>query len=200
MTASDRIQRLWLEHGFTALLLMNDVSEAVTPADRAVLIEDHRIALDERVALLRPRSRGHAGFGSVVRWRSVKELRLDVGRDVVALVKSTGDARVDQRPEAPGRRAGDDRSVRALGGQLGGLEHGPRHHAACRAVQARARWAVERGSAAAAVAFQAGLRGSRTVNTVPASAEDSTATVPPCPSTISRTMKSPSPRLVFERS
>ena len=54
------IERLWLQHGFTALLVTHDVSEAVALADRVVLIEDHRIALDERVALKRPRSRGPA--------------------------------------------------------------------------------------------------------------------------------------------
>ncbi len=54
------IERLWLRHGFTALLVTHDVSEAVALADRVVLIEEHRIALDERVALARPRARGPA--------------------------------------------------------------------------------------------------------------------------------------------
>ena len=54
------IERLWLRHGFTALLVTHDVSEAVALADRVVLIEDHRIALDERVLLPRPRARGQA--------------------------------------------------------------------------------------------------------------------------------------------
>ena len=52
------IERLWQRHGFTALLVTHDVSEAVALADRVVLIENHRIALDERVALPRPRARG----------------------------------------------------------------------------------------------------------------------------------------------
>ncbi len=43
------------------------------------------------------------------------------------------------------------------------------------------------------------LRSNRIVNTVPLSGEDSTAIVPSWPSTISRAMKRPSPRLVFER-
>jgi sulfonate transport system ATP-binding protein len=38
------------------------VSEAVALADRIVLIEEGRIAMDERVALARPRERGAAGF------------------------------------------------------------------------------------------------------------------------------------------
>jgi len=54
------IERLWLRHGFTALLVTHDVSEAVALGDRVVQIEDHRIALDERVLLPRPRHRGQA--------------------------------------------------------------------------------------------------------------------------------------------
>ncbi len=52
------IERLWQQHGFTALLVTHDVSEAVALGDRVVLIEDHRIALDDKVALPRPRHRG----------------------------------------------------------------------------------------------------------------------------------------------
>jgi len=54
------IERLWQRHGFTALLVTHDVSEAIALADRVVLIEAHRIALDERIALPRPRHRGPA--------------------------------------------------------------------------------------------------------------------------------------------
>jgi len=59
------IESLWRTHGFTALLVTHDVSEAVALADRVVLIEDHGIALDERVALGRPRSRGQAAFAAL---------------------------------------------------------------------------------------------------------------------------------------
>lgn len=52
------IECLWLRHGFTALLVTHDVSEAVALADRVVLIEEHRVGLDERVVLPRPRARG----------------------------------------------------------------------------------------------------------------------------------------------
>ncbi len=58
------IESLWREHGFTALLVTHDVSEAVAPADRVVLIEDHRIAFDERVPLPRPRPRTDPGFAA----------------------------------------------------------------------------------------------------------------------------------------
>jgi len=56
------IESVWQRHGFTALLVTHDVSEAVALADRVLLIEDHRIALDLRVSLPRPRSRGQTGF------------------------------------------------------------------------------------------------------------------------------------------
>lgn len=59
------IERLWKAHGFTALLVTHDVAEAVALADRIVLIEDHRIALDERIALPRPRSRGNVAFAAM---------------------------------------------------------------------------------------------------------------------------------------
>jgi sulfonate transport system ATP-binding protein len=54
------IERLWLRHGFTALLVTHDVSEAVALADRVLLIEDGRVALDERIPLPRPRRHGPA--------------------------------------------------------------------------------------------------------------------------------------------
>jgi len=54
------IEKLWQRHAFTALLVTHDVTEAVALADRVVLIEEHRIALDERVPLARPRARGVA--------------------------------------------------------------------------------------------------------------------------------------------
>ena len=54
------IESLWRQHGFTALLVTHDVAEAVALADRVLLIEDGRIAADERVPLPRPRSRGDA--------------------------------------------------------------------------------------------------------------------------------------------
>ncbi len=58
------IETLWREHGFTALLVTHDVSEAVALADRVVLIEDQRIAFDERVPLPRPRPRADPAFAA----------------------------------------------------------------------------------------------------------------------------------------
>jgi sulfonate transport system ATP-binding protein len=61
------IEQLWRDKGFTALLVTHDVQEAVALADRVVLIEDGRIALDEKVPLTRPHSQGDPGFGPLER-------------------------------------------------------------------------------------------------------------------------------------
>lgn len=59
------IESLWLARGFTALLVTHDVQEAIALADRVVLIEEGRIALDLRIALPRPRARGSALFAQL---------------------------------------------------------------------------------------------------------------------------------------
>jgi sulfonate transport system ATP-binding protein len=59
------IEGLWQASGFTALLVTHDVQEAVALADRVILIEDGQIALDQRIALARPRSHGDAAFAAL---------------------------------------------------------------------------------------------------------------------------------------
>ncbi len=59
------IESLWQRNGFTALLVTHDVQEAVALADRVILIENGRIALDERIDLPRPRARGDAAFAAL---------------------------------------------------------------------------------------------------------------------------------------
>ncbi|MBK9439819.1 MAG: ATP-binding cassette domain-containing protein [Comamonadaceae bacterium] len=59
------IEDLWQASGFTALLVTHDVQEAVALADRVILIEDGRIALDELISLPRPRSQGDAAFAAL---------------------------------------------------------------------------------------------------------------------------------------
>ncbi|MCO7545929.1 aliphatic sulfonates ABC transporter ATP-binding protein [Stutzerimonas nitrititolerans] len=59
------IERLWLQHGFTVLLVTHDVSEAVAMADRVILIEDGAIGLDLVVDLPRPRNRGSATLAAL---------------------------------------------------------------------------------------------------------------------------------------
>ncbi|WP_050467169.1 ATP-binding cassette domain-containing protein [Herbaspirillum chlorophenolicum] len=56
------IESIWQERGFTALLVTHDVQEAIALADRVLLIEDGHVALDQRIELTRPRSRGQAQF------------------------------------------------------------------------------------------------------------------------------------------
>jgi sulfonate transport system ATP-binding protein len=59
------IEGLWLTRGFTALLVTHDVQEAVALADRVILIEDGQIALEETIALARPRSQGDPAFAAL---------------------------------------------------------------------------------------------------------------------------------------
>jgi sulfonate transport system ATP-binding protein len=54
----DLIERIWRAQGFTALLVTHDVAEAVALADRILVVESGRIALDLRVDVPRPRRRG----------------------------------------------------------------------------------------------------------------------------------------------
>lgn len=58
------IESLWLEQGFTAILVTHDVQEAVALADRILLIEDGAVALDVDISLSRPRQRASLGFSS----------------------------------------------------------------------------------------------------------------------------------------
>jgi sulfonate transport system ATP-binding protein len=52
------IERIWRAQGFTALLVTHDVAEAVALADRILVVEAGRIALDVAVTVPRPRRRG----------------------------------------------------------------------------------------------------------------------------------------------
>jgi len=59
------IESLWYRHGFTALLVTHDVAEAITLADRVILIDGGRIDLDLPIPLPRPRERGDAKFAAL---------------------------------------------------------------------------------------------------------------------------------------
>jgi sulfonate transport system ATP-binding protein len=59
------IESLWTARGFTAVLVTHDVQEAVVLADRILLIEQGRLALDLDVGLARPRARGSVEFGAL---------------------------------------------------------------------------------------------------------------------------------------
>lgn len=59
------IERLWRDQAFTAILVTHDVEEAVSLADRIVVLEEGRIVEIFENALPRPRSRAAAGFGRI---------------------------------------------------------------------------------------------------------------------------------------
>jgi sulfonate transport system ATP-binding protein len=52
--------RVWADQTFTAILVTHDVAEAAALADRVLVIDDGRVALDLDVDLPRPRRRGSA--------------------------------------------------------------------------------------------------------------------------------------------
>ncbi|MDH6298320.1 ABC transporter ATP-binding protein [Agrobacterium fabrum] len=56
------LERIWRKQKFTAVLVTHDVSEAVALADRIVVIDEGRIALDLDVKLPRPRRHGMPEF------------------------------------------------------------------------------------------------------------------------------------------
>ncbi|WP_174734454.1 ABC transporter ATP-binding protein [Mesobacillus harenae] len=51
------IYNLWEEQQFTAFLVTHDVSEAISLADRLLLLENGNVALDQEITLKRPRKR-----------------------------------------------------------------------------------------------------------------------------------------------
>jgi sulfonate transport system ATP-binding protein len=59
------IEALWLNQGFTAVLVTHDVQEAVALADRVILIEDGAVSLDVKIDLPRPRVRGSVAFAEL---------------------------------------------------------------------------------------------------------------------------------------
>jgi sulfonate transport system ATP-binding protein len=59
------IESVWWNQGFTAVLVTHDVAEAITLADRVILIEGGCVALDEFIHLPRPRARGSARFAAL---------------------------------------------------------------------------------------------------------------------------------------
>jgi sulfonate transport system ATP-binding protein len=61
----DMIERIWRTQGFTAILVTHDVAEAVAMADRILVVEAGRVALDLRVDVPRPRRRGDADLAAL---------------------------------------------------------------------------------------------------------------------------------------
>ena len=67
ITMQGLVERVWLEQGFTALFVTHDVSEAVALADRVVVLDGGRIALDITVPQDRPRIRGSEDLAALER-------------------------------------------------------------------------------------------------------------------------------------
>ncbi|MGG1944202.1 ATP-binding cassette domain-containing protein [Trinickia sp. NRRL B-1857] len=59
------IERLRVEHRFTALLVTHDVQEAVALGDRIILLERGRVTWDEPVDLVKPRTRVSPRFAQI---------------------------------------------------------------------------------------------------------------------------------------
>jgi len=86
------IERLWREHGFTAILVTHEIQEAVALADRVVVLEDGAIAADLHLPMPRPRVREERAFvetvGSllrhILRIAPAKQVALDARQNAVA--------------------------------------------------------------------------------------------------------------------
>jgi sulfonate transport system ATP-binding protein len=59
ISMQELINRVWRELGFTTVLVTHDVSEAVHLADRVIVLEEGRIALDVAVPYPHPRRHGN---------------------------------------------------------------------------------------------------------------------------------------------
>lgn len=65
ITMQALVERVWREQGFTALFVTHDVTEAVALADRVIVLDEGRIALDIAVEQARPRQRGAADLAEI---------------------------------------------------------------------------------------------------------------------------------------
>ena len=59
------VTQIWQSHGFTTVLITHDVREAVTLADRVLVLREGRIALDLAVPDARPRLTGNARLAAL---------------------------------------------------------------------------------------------------------------------------------------
>jgi sulfonate transport system ATP-binding protein len=59
------IENIWLENGFSAVLVTHDCAEAVALADRILMLEHGTIAMEVQVPLPRPRARGERQFAAL---------------------------------------------------------------------------------------------------------------------------------------
>ena len=72
------LEKVWVRDRFTAILVTHDVAEALTLADRVVMIEEGRISLDLVIDLPRPRRRGSVDLAQLEEQILSRLLREDV--------------------------------------------------------------------------------------------------------------------------
>ena len=120
ITMQKLLERVWVDQGFTALLVTHDVSEAVALADRVIVLDGGRVALDLAIDLPRPRERASARAATYEQrlLKAISGLRLGRVRGYSAIRGLTlawrkhpasGDAR-------PGRVAAELVRVRRIAG------------------------------------------------------------------------------------
>src|SRR5699024_10580835 len=66
MEMQELIESLWQQSQFTSILVTHDVEEAVTLADRVILIEDGQITMNQTIDLPRQRHRTNSYFSKYV--------------------------------------------------------------------------------------------------------------------------------------
>ncbi|HEX2941803.1 MAG TPA: ATP-binding cassette domain-containing protein [Rhodopila sp.] len=67
------IEQVWQDKGFTAIVVTHDVTEAVALADRILLLDGGRVAMDVTVDVPRPRRRGNP-FAAEIEGRILNRL------------------------------------------------------------------------------------------------------------------------------
>jgi len=59
------LEQVWLEQGFTALLVTHDVAEAVALADRVIVLAEGEVAVEHAIHHRRPRPRGDSDLAAI---------------------------------------------------------------------------------------------------------------------------------------
>ncbi|MFH9246320.1 ABC transporter ATP-binding protein [Streptomyces lydicus] len=97
--AQQLVAELWQERGCAVLLVTHDVEEALLLADRALVMEDGRIAYETTVDLPRPREISDPGFGAL-RARLLDRLGVAGAQSAAAPAHSPADSSTDRAAEA----------------------------------------------------------------------------------------------------
>jgi len=101
------IEAVWRELRFTAVLVTHDVAEAVALANRVLLVENGRIALDERVPLARPRRHGAPEFAALEEriLERVLQPGIEAASGAIGMSVAPSDRRADEALETGWRWA-----------------------------------------------------------------------------------------------